>query len=75
MTLCCENRVMKAVIDVFGMDMKVKPKNKTHFITKVNVCTSPTFYAWVFQWGGAIKISSPEEVAEEYRDMAKKAMM
>ena len=74
MTLCCENSVMKGVLDKFGMDIKVKAKDKTHFITKVNVCTSSTFFGWVFQWGGAIKITAPEEVIEEYREMIQKAL-
>lgn len=73
-TLCCENSVMKGIIDKFGLNIKVRQKNKTHFMTKVSVCTSPTFYAWVFQWGGSIKITAPEAVVEEYRTMAKKVL-
>ena len=55
-TLVCDNSVMKGIIDKFGMDVPVKHKNKTQFITKVNVCTSSTFYSWVFQWGGKVRI-------------------
>ena len=73
-TLCCENSVMKGVIDEFGTDINVKKKDKNHFLTKVSVCTSPTFYAWVFQWGGAIKITAPKGVVEEYRGMVEKAL-
>ena len=73
-TLCCENSVMKGVIDKFGTDFPVKVKDKTHFMTKVSVCTSPTFYGWVFQWGGAIRITAPKEIVEEYREMVQKAL-
>ena len=73
-TLCCENSVMKGVIDMFGTDIKVKQKDKSHFLTKVSVCTSPTFYAWVFQWGGAVKITAPKETMEEYRTMIQKTL-
>ena len=73
-TLCCENEVMKGVIDRFGPDVPVRAKNKTHFITKVNVCTSPTFYAWVFQWCGAVKITAPKSVVTEYQEMLKRAI-
>lgn len=72
--LVCENNVMKGVIDQFGTDIAVKKVDKEHFSAKVNVCTSPTFYAWVFQWKGAIQIESPEEVMEEYRNMARIAL-
>ncbi len=71
--LCCENSVMKSVIDKFGIDIKVRHKDQTHFTTRVSVCTSPTFYGWVFQWGGNVKILSPKEVVEEYREMVQKA--
>ena len=74
-TLCCENTVMKGVVDKFGMDIPVKRKNKTQFITKVNVCTSPTFYAWVFQWCGAVKITAPKSVVTEYQAMLHKAII
>ena len=73
-TLCCENEVMKGIIDKFGIDIPVKAKNKTHFLTKVNVCTSPTFYAWVFQWCGAVKITAPKSVVAEYQVMVQNAL-
>ena len=50
-TLLCANEVMKGVLDKFGMDITVKKADPKHFRTKVKVCTSPTFYSWVFQWG------------------------
>jgi len=37
-------------------------------------CTSPTFYGWVFQWSGKVRIVAPEEAVQEYVNMAKKAM-
>ncbi len=73
-TLVCENSVMKGVIDQFGMDIKVKKEDKEHFRTKVKVCTSPTFYSWVFQWGGKIRIAGPKAVREEYKAMARAAV-
>ena len=73
-TLLCANEVMKGVLDKFGMEITVKKADAEHFRTKVKVCTSPTFYSWVFQWGGKIRIEEPAEVAAEYREMARKAL-
>ena len=73
-TLYCDNSVMKGVIDKFGMDITVKKVDEAHFRTKVKVCTSPTFYSWVFQWGGQIRIEGPEDVVTEYKEMARKAL-
>ena len=73
-TLLCHNEVMKGVIDKFGMDIMVKKAGPDHFRTKVKVCTSPTFYSWVFQWGGKVRIEEPENVKEEYQEMVRKSM-
>ena len=73
-TLACDNSIMKGIIDTFGMDVPVKYKNKSQFSVKVDVCTSPTFYSWVFQWEGRVKILAPKSVAAEYREMLQKAL-
>ena len=70
-TLLCDNSVMKGVIDQFGTNIAIKCVDQNHFSTKVIVCTSQTFYAWIFQWKGAIKIEGPKGVVEEYRKMAR----
>ena len=53
-TLLCENRTMRSVIDHFGED----------------VAPTPPFFSWVFTFGGAIRIEEPAEVLEKMRDMA-----
>ena len=75
-TLECRNEFMKYVIDRFGIDVETKlspgsdPDNPDDtFIAKVAVELSPTFYAWVFQFGGGIKIVGPEETIAEYKIM------
>lgn len=73
-TLVCDNSVMKGIIDQFGPDVIIKHKDKNHFIAKVRACTSPTFYGWVFQWGGQVRITAPKAAVEEYREMARKVL-
>ena len=73
-TLVCDNEVMKGVLDAFGRDIKVKRVDKDHFRTTVMVCTSPTFYGWVFQWGGKVRIEGPGEVAAQYKQVAQMAL-
>ena len=65
---------MKGIIDQFGMDVKVRKADKEHFRTKVRVCVSPTFYGWVFTWGGDVKIEGPENVLAGYREMLGRAL-
>ena len=73
-TLVCDVEVMKGVLDAFGMDIKVEKVDEDHFRTTVMVCASPTFYGWVFQWDGKVRIEGPEEVAMEYKEMVQKAL-
>ena len=72
--LLCSYEVMKGVVDQFGMDIKIKRAGTGWFGLRVTVCTSATFYAWVFQWAGRIRIMGPEKAREEYRQMAMKAL-
>ena len=73
-TLLCKNEIMKGIIDQFGPDVKVKKADKEHFRAMVRVCVSPTFYGWVFTWGGDVKIEGPENVLSGYREMAERAL-
>lgn len=70
----CENHVIKAMIDNFGLDVDTTVVDAAHFQVNVTVCTSPTFYGWVFSWNGAMKILGPEPVKVEYREMLTQAL-
>ena len=72
--LLCSYEVMKGVVDQFGMDIKIKRAGTGWFGLRVTVCTSATFYAWVFQWAGRIRIMGPEKARQEYRQIALKAL-
>lgn len=73
-TLLCNVSTMKVLIDNFGLDVDTTPVDDEHFQAKVMVCTSPTFYRWVFGFGGSIKILGPTHVIEKYHEMARKAL-
>lgn len=45
-----------------------RPEDR-YFVADVTVGDTPTFYAWVFQFGGAIQIIGPDEIAERYQEM------
>ncbi len=60
---------MKYVIDRFGIDVNTELKSDNTFIAKVNVMLSPTFYAWVFQFGGKMRIVAPDSAIDGYKVM------
>lgn len=66
-SLKCDVTVMKAVVDMFGIDVDTKPINEKAFTTNVCVCPSSIFYSWVFCFHGLIKIQSPASIVQEYK--------
>ena len=69
-TLLCENRTMRNIIDHFGEDVDTEIVDAKHFRTTVDVAPTPPFFAWVFTFGGAIRIEGPAEVLAKMKDMA-----
>ena len=72
--LKCANYVMNSLVDHFGLQMKVHILDEGHFIVRLQVRVSPTFYRWVFGWGGDVSIMGPEYVAQEYRKMCRQGL-
>ena len=73
-TLCCDNSVMKSVVDKFGIEISTNSVGKNMFRTKVKVCTGPTFYRWVFGASGKISIERPAAVRKAYKEMLQNAL-
>jgi predicted DNA-binding transcriptional regulator YafY len=73
-TLRCENDMMKHVIDIFGEDVKTEITDEEHFTAYVRTPASPTFFSRICTFGGAIRITAPEDVLRSYREMLKAAM-
>lgn len=63
------NDLMKYIIDRFGIGVETEVKTEETFIVRTPVKLSPTFFGWVFQFTGGIKIVGPEEATEEYEKM------
>lgn len=62
-----ENSLAKVVLDRFGDDIIATPDGENHFIAIVNVNISPTFFGWLFIFGGKVEVLSPSHVANEVR--------
>lgn len=67
--LHCHVSVMKYLIDNFGVDFKVETIDNESFKATVSVCTSTTFYSWIFGFNGKIRIIGPQPVLENYKEM------
>ena len=62
--------VSKYIVDRFGTKLETERIDDERFAVTVEVSLSPTFYAWVFQFGGEIRILSPEKAVSEILEMA-----
>ena len=60
----------KYIVDRFGTRLETKQVSDDRFTVSVEVSLSPTFYAWVFQFGGGMCILSPEDAVSEIKRMA-----
>ena len=65
----CDNSLMKYIVDHYGLDIETWRNTEGTFIAKVPATLSPTFYGWVFQFAGKMKIRGPEEARINYRKM------
>ena len=61
------NQLVGAVIDRFGKEIMLIPDGDEHFTVSVDVAVSPQFYAWLFGFGTAVEILSPESARREIR--------
>ncbi len=69
-TLEVKDDFAKYIVDRFGTSPETTPAEDGCFRVTVEVSLSPTFYAWVFQFGGGIRILSPGKAVEEIKEMA-----
>lgn len=67
--LLADNRFMINIIDRFGEKFGTDIIDDEHFAATVTVKPSATFFAWIVQFGGGIKIVSPVRVKNEYEKM------
>ena len=65
-TLNCKKAMIGVVLDRFGTDITIIPRDEEHFSIIVTVSVSPQFFGWVTGLGGGVLIGRPEAVVREY---------
>lgn len=73
-SLIADNSFMKKFIDRFGEDFPVKSVSPTEFCADVHVEVSKTFFAWVDQYEGKVRIAAPERIRKDYIEHLEKLM-
>ena len=65
-TLCFEKSAVGIVIDRFGKEIPVVPRDENKCATHVTVNVSDTFFGWVASLRGRIRIEGPESVRQQF---------
>lgn len=73
-TLICKNELAGIIIDRFGRDVPFRNIDEEHFEITAKVAVSPLFLTWLMNFGADIKIVSPQNVIEEFKNIAKAAL-
>ena len=72
--LLCRNYLAGVVIDRFGDDTWIIPRENDAFMAVVTVTVSPQFFGWVTAVGKDMIIAGPDEVKRKYRDYLREVL-
>jgi len=64
-TIKIHHTLIGQVIDKFGNKIKILPFDAEHSTIQEKIYVSPTFFAWIFQFGTRMQILSPANVISE----------
>lgn len=73
-TLCCKKELTGVIIDRFGKDVTMRPKDEDTILVRVNVAVSRQFFGWLAGLGASVKVESPERIAREYQEYLKEIL-
>ena len=66
--LLVANYLAGVIIDRFGKDVMMIPKDDEYFTVNVQVHVSRQFLGWIISLGEGVKIISPDEVVEQMKE-------
>lgn len=69
--LICDNSMMDAIIDRFGIDVPTYAWTMDSFRVITEIAVGTSFYNWVFGFQGKVTIRGPEDVKKEYAGMVR----
>ncbi len=72
--LICENEILEVILDRFGENVKIQKYDEKHFLLKTNAAVSDGLTKWVVQFGGKIKVKSPNDLIYEVKKKAEEIL-
>lgn len=71
-TMQCEEEMAGVMIDRFGKEVSMRRLADGKLLVRTEIMVSPPFYGWIAGMAGKVKITAPEDVAEDARNYLKK---
>jgi predicted DNA-binding transcriptional regulator YafY len=65
------NRLITAVIDRMGLDVRIIPEDSEWFVMRADLVVSPGLTAWLAHFGGDAEVISPESAREQVKETLK----
>lgn len=72
--LLCENHLMNTLVDHYGNSFPFESVDDDHFRATVHTVAGDTFWGWVFQYVGQMKVDGPERAKTMYYERLKAAI-
>lgn len=66
-TLEFDKQVLSAVYDKYDTSLPITMADENTGRLTCNVSLSPIFFSWVCQFGGAMRITAPEDICDQYK--------
>jgi len=63
-----DSRLLGAVYDKFGEEIKIKPLGNGKYSTTLRVQISPVFWGWLLQFAGEMKITAPKSAIAQFKE-------
>ncbi len=73
-TLLCKNELINHVIDRFGTSFECISADNNTFKAIVRTSIEPTFFGWLFQYSGQMKLIEPQEAVDQYNRHRRKTL-
>lgn len=69
-----KQEILNGVIDKFGRDADIRKGENDTFILKAKAKLSQGLKGWILAWGSQVKVISPQKLADDIYEEAKKIM-
>lgn len=72
--LICENDLLEVMLDRFGEKTKTQKYDDKSFSLRTNAAVSEGLVSWILQYGGRIKVKSPNDLIYEVKKKAEEIL-